>query len=139
MNTPRLPHHWRHYVTIQNGAVALALLIALGWSWGTVSTLQKNFGLQQEVDAMQQEVELADLQNQNLKFQQNYLRSSEFLELTAREKLGKAAKGERVVILPDSSGVVDTAGQVKAVAPTPIKPSNFSQWMQFFFSNKRQQ
>lgn len=135
----RLPHHWRSFVTLQNGALALGLLIALSWSWGTVSTLQKNFQLQQEVDTLQQEVELADLQNQNLKFQQNYLRSNEFLELTAREKLGKAAKGEKLVILPDSSGVRDQVTVAKTPDRTLVKPSNFSQWVQFFFGNKNQQ
>jgi len=139
MKIPGLPHHWRHYVTLQNGAVALALLIALSWSWGTVTTLQKNFVLQQQVDTLDQEVELSSLQNENLKFQQNYLRSNEYLELSARELLNKTAPGEKVVILPDTSDVKDTAGQAKAVQ-TPIEtPSNFSQWMQFFFGEKRQQ
>lgn len=133
----KLPSHWRTYVTLQNGALALGLLIALSWSWGTVSTLQKNFQLQQEVDSMQQEVELADLQNQNLKFQQNYLRSNEFLELTAREKLGKAAKGEKLVILPDSSGMKDQATVAKTPARAVKEPDNFSQWMQFFFGRKQ--
>jgi len=138
MNIPRPSHPWRHYVTIQNGALALALLIALSWSWGTVSTLQKNFALQQEVDALQQEVELADLQNQNLKFQQNYLRSNEFLELAVREKLDKAARGEKLVILPDSSGVKDQDTQAKAPVRQAEESSNFSQWMQFFFGSKQQ-
>ena len=138
MQLPRLLHHWRHYATIQNGALALGLLIALSWSWGTVTTLQKNFQLQQQVDSLDQEVQLADLQNQNLKFQQNYLRSDEFLEITAREKLGKAAPGESVVILPDSSDIRDTAGQESVVVPSSVKPSVFSQWMQFLFGSKQQ-
>lgn len=133
-----LPHHWRSYVTLQNGAVALGLLIALSWSWGTVSTLQKNFELQQQVDTLDQEVALADLQNQNLKFQQNYLRSNEFLEISAREKLGKVAPGEKLIILPDSSGLIDKVAVTKKTPVSDVRPSNFSQWMQFFFSSKRQ-
>lgn len=139
MKFPKLPHHWRHYATLQNGAVALALLIALSWSWGTVTTLQRNFSLQQQVDTLDQEVEVSSLQNGNLKFQQNYLRSNEYLELSARELLGKAAPGEKAVILPDSSDVKDTAGQAKNPL-TPIeRPGNFSQWMQFFFGAKNSQ
>jgi cell division protein FtsB len=133
----KLPQHWRSYLTLQNGAVALGLLIALSWSWGTVSTLQKNFQLQQQVDALDQEVELANLENQNLKFQQNYLRSSEFLEINAREKLGKVVPGEKVIILPDSSGIIDKVTEAKVAKTATVKPSNFSQWMQFFFGNKR--
>lgn len=138
MKIPGLPHHWRTFVTLQNGAVALALLIALSWSWGTVTTLQRNFALQQQVDTLDQEVELSSLQNENLKFQQNYLHSNEYLELSARELLGKSAPGEKVVILPDSSDVKDLAGQAKAPAAVE-RPTNFSQWMQFFFGDKRQQ
>lgn len=139
MKFPKLPHHWRHYVTLQNGAVALALLIALSWSWGTVTTLQRNFSLQQQVDTLDQEAELSSLQNDNLKFQQNYLRSNEYLELSARELLGKSAPGEKVVILPDSSDVKDTAGQAKNPLTPVERPSNFSQWMQFFFGDKNAQ
>jgi len=137
MNIFRLPNGWRHYMTLQNGAVALGLLIALSWSWGTVSTLQKNFQLQQEVDVLDQEVELADLQNQNLTFQQNYLRSNEFLEISSRDKLGKAAPSEKVIILPDTSALTDVPTGVKKTAVATVKPSNFSQWMQFFFGNKQ--
>lgn len=133
----KLPQHWRSYLTLQNGAVVLGLLIAISWSWGTVSTLQKNFELQQQVDTLDQEVELADLQNQNLKFQQNYLRSNEFLEISAREKLGKIAPGEKLIILPDSSGITDKVTEAKRPAAAAVKPSNFSQWMRFFFSDKR--
>ena len=133
----KLPQHWRSYITLQNGAVALGLLIAISWSWGTVSTLQKNFELQQQVDTLDQEVELANLQNQNLKFQQNYLRSNEFLEISAREKLGKVAPGEKLIILPDSSGVTDTVTEARRPATVAVKPSNFSQWMRFFFSDKQ--
>jgi cell division protein FtsB len=137
MQLPRPSHHWRTLMTTQNGAIALGLLIALSWSWGTVSTLQKNFELQQRVDTLDQEVELADLQNQNLKFQQNYLRSNEFLELTAREKLGKAAKGEKVVVLPDSSSVQDDATQKQTPVRAVERSSNVAQWMQFFFGSKQ--
>lgn len=135
MKLPSL-HQLRHYATIQNSALALGLVIAVSWIWGTVGTLSRNFELQQEVDRLDQQIELAKLQNQNLTFQKNYFNSSEFLELSARELLGLVAPGERVVLLPDSSGIKDTAvGQVAPLASTE-RPSNFSQWMQFFFGER---
>lgn len=130
-------HHWRGYVTIQNGALALGLLIALSWIWGTVGTLSKNFELQQEVDQLDSQIELAKLQNQNLTFQKNYYASSEYLELSARELLGKVAPGERVIILPDSSQIKDKA-TASTTNTTKSDPSNFSQWMQFFFGERAQ-
>ena len=128
-------NRYRHYATVQNATIALAMIISLGWVWGTVQTLQKNFAYQREVDTLKQEVELEKLRNENLTFQQQYLRSDEFLELSARQRLGKANPGEKLIILPDSRDVVDATiqGDVTRRAPGA---SNFSQWMEFFFGNK---
>lgn len=128
--------HLKHYATIQNGAVVLAFLIAIGWVWGTVTTLQRNFEFQQQVDALDQEVELMKLENENLTFQKRYLRSDEFLELSARQRLNKASPGEHLVILPSSSAIKDMP-KVSSSASKVIEPSNFSQWMRFFFSEKQ--
>lgn len=125
--------HLKHYATIQNGAVAIALVIALGWVWGTVTTLQQNFKFQQQVDELDQEVKLMKLQNENLAFQKRYYKSDEFLELSARQRLGKAAPGEHLVILPSSTGIKDT---VKVSTKKTVEMSNFSQWMNFFFGQK---
>lgn len=130
-----LPPHWRSYVTIQNGALAFGLLVALSWVWGTVGTLGKNFELQRQVDQLDAQIELAKLQNQNLAYQKNYFESSEYLELSARELLGKVAPGEHVVILPDSSQIKDTTDTPQR-AGSRAEPSNFSQWMQFFFGER---
>lgn len=126
-------HHLRQYATIQNGAVALALVIALGWVWGTVTTLQQNFKFQQQVDELDQEVMLMKLQNENLAFQKRYYKSDEFLELRARQQLSKASPGEHLVILPNSSAIKDV---VKTKTRKVVETSNFSQWMSFFFGEK---
>lgn len=127
-------HQLRHYATIQNGAVVLALLIAVGWVWGTVTTLQQNFKFQQQVDDLDQEVKLMKLQNENQELQKRYYKSDEFLELSARQRLGKAAPGEHLVILPSSSEIKDT---VKPTTEKVIETSNFSQWMSFFFGRRQ--
>lgn len=131
-----LLHRYRHYLTIQNGTIVLGLLIAMGWMWGTVQTLQKNFTYQQQVDTLSQNVELEKLRNQNLQFQQRYFKSDEFLELSARQRLGKANPGEKLIILPDSRGIVDDTGMTTETS-LRVRPSNLSQWMQFFFGDKR--
>lgn len=128
-------HRYRQHLTIQNGTIALALLIAMGWMWGTVQTLQKNFTYQQQVDTLTQNVELEKLRNENLQFQQRYFKSDEFLELSARQRLGKANPGEKLIILPDSRGITDTTDPTGNITQR-TRPSNLSQWMQFFFGDK---
>ena len=131
-----LLHRYRHYLTIQNGTIIVAFLISMGWVWGTVQTLQKNFTYQQQVDALTQNVELERLRNENLKFQQQYFRSEEFLELSARQRLGKAAPGEKLIILPDSRNIVDTVKPSADARPATVRASNLSQWVRFFFGDK---
>lgn len=131
-----LLHRYRHYLTIQNGTIIVAFLISMGWVWGTVQTLQKNFTYQQQVDALTQNVELERLRNENLEFQQQYYKSEEFLELSARQRLGKAAPGEKLIILPDSRNIVDTVKSTADTRPATVQASNLSQWVRFFFGDK---
>lgn len=131
-----LINRYRHYLTIQNGTIVLAALISLGWIWGTVQTLQKNFAYQQQVDVLSENVELEKLRNENLRFQQQYFKSDEFLELSARQRLNKANPGEKLIILPDSRAITDTAAQQAELVPEVAKASNLVQWGEFFFGAK---
>ncbi len=126
-------HHYRHYATIQNATVLLAFVVTLGWVWGTVETLQRNFTYQQQVDSLEETLELESLRNENLRFQQTYYRSNEFLELSARQRIGKASPGEKLIILPDSRNIVDDTEADDQLANRNISVSNLSQWLRFFF------
>lgn len=129
-------NRYRQYLTIQNGTIVLAMVISFGWIWGTVETLQRNFAYQQQVDALTQNVELEKIRNDNLRYQQRYYKSEEYLELSARQKLGKANPGEKLIILPDSRSIVDTTPTEAVTETAAIRAGNLSQWMQFFFGNK---
>ncbi len=129
---PSLINRYRHLVTIQSVGLAVALLIALSWMWGAVTTLQKNYRHQRQVDINSQQIELAKLQNQNYKYQQAYYSSEEFLELSARQKLGKALPGEHLVMLPSSENIKDVV--VKSLEPVKAtNESNLERWISFFF------
>lgn len=120
--------------TLNNTVLLLALLIGATWIWSTVEAINRNFVLQQQVDAMQQQVSFAELQNQSAKLQNAYYGSNQFLELSAREHLGLAAPGERVIILPPNA--VQPMAQTTAVQSDAPKRSNFMQWMYFLFGGK---
>lgn len=126
-------HRYRHFLTIQNATVLLAFVVTMGWVWGTVQTLQRNFTYQQQVDALEETLELESLRNENLRFQQTYFRSDEFLELSARQRIGKASPGEKLIILPDSRNIVDTTGSEDQLTNRNVSVSNLSQWLRFFF------
>ncbi len=121
----------RRHATLNNGVLFVAAIIVVASVWNTLSTLQRNFRLQQKVDLLSQQIEVAKLEAETLELQQQYYKSAEYIELTARAKLGKAMPGEKVIILPSSPKSVPGASP----STTTIKPekSNFDKWLQFFF------
>ena len=133
----RVYHYWRAYGTLNNIVMAAALLIAASWVWGTISMIQTNFAAQKAVDEQARQLQLTQLQVDTLKYQQNYYNSDESKDLAAREDLGLASPGEKVLILPPNSAAVkqeDTEPVATAIidsnTSTPTE-SNFDQWMNF--------
>ncbi len=127
----------RSYFTLNNGVLLVALLITMSWVWGTVQAIQQNFVLQQQVDGIGQQIAYQDLENQTLQFENQYYSSREYLELSARSHLNKAAAGEKLLILPQNTAVDKNPAQQQAVTVTPIsKRSNFQQWIYFLFGSK---
>ncbi len=127
---------WHQYGTMSNVVVGVALIIAASWAWGSISTMQRNFELQKEVDAKRRELELTDLEVQTLQYQQNYYKSDEYKDLAAREHLGLAGPGEKVLMLPPNSQLVKNQSKQQADAPATTvvgsAPNNLEQWFNFF-------
>ena len=140
-NIRRFIYRVRHdYVTPNNIVIAVAFLIGAGWVWGSVGAMQRNFDLQKAVDAKQRQEQLLDLETQTLAFEQNYYKTAEYQELAARDRLGLAMAGEKVLILPPNSAAAkaeDTQGTTK-VSSVPTKPpTHFVQWLNFLFGANR--
>ena len=130
MNTTQLIVTVRRYLTLNNSVLLVAIAIVVASIWNTMLTLQKNFLLQQQVNTLEQEIMISQLEVDTLRLQQQYLQSPEYQELTAREKLGKAAPGESVINLPALPPETETE-QVSVVSTDQF--SNFQKWMRFFF------
>ncbi len=129
MNTSHLFYTIRTRMTLNNIVLAGALLIVSASVWNTIGTLQKNFILQQKVDRLTTEIKIAEIEAESLALEQQYYRSPEYLELTARARLGKAAEGETMIILPSLPKNLD-----KPTLPKKsFDQSNFSKWMRLFF------
>lgn len=135
-NIRRFIYYVRHqYLTMNNLVVGVAFLIAASWAWGSIEVVQKNYTLQKVVDDKQREATLIELQTENLAYEQKYYKSAEYQELAARERMGLALPGEKVLVLPPNSA----AAQADADAPsTPVahaaaQPSNLQQWVNFLF------
>lgn len=121
------------------GFVVFGVLVLLV-TWSGVSVIESNYELQKQVSQLQQETEVAQLENNNLKLQNEYYNSTQYLELTARRQFGKGQPGETLLLVPKNVALkytVDIPEEAKQAAQTPVlqKPfvqKNIESWIEFF-------
>lgn len=116
----------------------LFVIIVLLISWSGVKAIQTNYGLQKQITALQEQNDIQTLRNKNLKLQNDYYNSNQFLELSARQNFGLAQPGETELIVPESVALADTV-DVHISTPKPAttpQQSNFEKningWLKFF-------
>ena len=103
-NIRKLYYHVRHrYLTMNNIVIAVALVIGIGWAWGSIGVMQRNYGLQKEIDEKNSEEKLAELETQNLKYEQKYYkalntRNSRFASTLALEIQEKKYSSFRLIL-----------------------------------------
>ena len=119
----------KKFLTMNNIVLIVACVLAGSWAVGAIGVLNRNYDLQRQVDQAKLDNQIIDLQNQNLRLQQAYYQTDEYLDLQARALLNKSGAGEHLVILP--GGVAKTVNT--AATPAPIAESNINQWMDFLF------
>ena len=143
-NIQKFIYHIRHkYVTFNNVIIAVAFLIAVGWLWGSLQVMDRNYALQREVDQKRRLLEVTRLQKESLEFQKRYYQTNEYKEMAARQSLGLVMPGERVLVLPKNSGEVLAADKAaEKNAPTArvarAESSTLEQWMNFLFGGYSQ-
>ena len=98
-----------------------------------IQVLNNNYKLQRQVDNAKLDSQMLELENQNLRLEQLYYRTDEYMELSARSLLGKALPGEHLVVLHRASHT----GKAKRSGSAVVTKSNFDQWLDFLFGQNR--
>jgi len=134
----RVIHLWHTYATMSNAVLVVALIIAAGWTWGTIASMQTNLTAQRAFEEQQRQLELTKLEVATLQYQQNYYESDEYKDLSARTYLGLVSPGEKVLVLPKNTAsaqqnvLVDTTQPIESTSTSKgLEGSNFSQWVDF--------
>lgn len=139
---------WRKQLTDKRsiGLYVFGVFI-MAMTWSGVKTLQTNYELQKQISTLKQQNNVLYLKNQNSALENQYLESNEFLDLAARQDLGLAAPGERVLLIPKAvamkyvdsnlSSVSGTAPGVINVNDNRSKVSkNLEDWRDFLLGRK---
>ena len=119
------------------------LAIVLLVSWSGVKAIETNYKLQKQIAALKQETAVKKLTNANLKLENEYFETPQYLEVAARHDFGLAAPGETVLNMPRSVALSFTVDLPKPETPRNESPSkqsiyqrNFQAWMDFLFHRK---
>ena len=115
-------------------------IVVLMVTWSGVGAVEQNYNLEKEISGLQQQNSLQQLQNNNLALENQYYNTDEYIELEARQLLGKALPGEKLVLIPQSVALSDSVSLTNQSnlnnSKTLTKPSyqsNFEAWVNFFF------
>ncbi len=115
----------------------LFVVIVLLISWSGVKAIQMNYGLEKQIATAKQENDVQRLENNDLKLQNEYYNSKQYLELQARQNFGLAEPGEQEILVPRNVALsyapkisLPTQQPVKVSEPAPQK--NIQTWIDFF-------
>jgi len=103
--TPEIKKIWsnkrfKQLFDVRNIVLYVFAVIVLAITWSGIKTVQRNYELQKKIAEINEKNEVIELQNKNIDLQNKYLQTEEYLELAARQNLGLAAPGEKVLIVP---------------------------------------
>jgi len=137
INIRRIIYHIRHnYLTLNNGVILIAIIIAIGWVYGSLEVMQKNYKLQKALDDKSRQLIVAQLDTASAQLEQRYYKTDEYKELAVRQRLGLVTPGESVIILPPNSEAakaIDKTSNSDLSQSKPVELSNLNQWMNFLF------
>jgi cell division protein FtsB len=121
------------------GQVIFAFLVLL-ISWSGVKAIQTNYDLQKQINTLKQQNQVQQLEDNNLKLQNEYYNSNQYLELSARQNYGLGLPGEKELIISQAIALSHTVPvpnatpKVVASESQPNYQRNFQAWIDFFLN-----
>ena len=128
----------------RNLAVYVFVIVVIAIAWSGVKTLQSNYDLQKQISVLQQQNTVLNLQNQTIALQNKYFQTNDYLDLAARQDLGLAAPGEKVLLITPAVALkyVDPSTIKKPQPPQadnrPGYVKNIEAWRDFLLGRKAQ-
>src|SRR6201995_3107852 len=133
----------KQLLDIRNIGLYIFGIVVLAIAWSGAKTVQNNYELQKQISTLQQQNTVLSLENQNTQLQNQYYKTQQYLELSARQNLGLAAPGETVLIVPQTTALKyfdQSIGQTSS-QPTSIDNrkgyvKNLEAWRDFLLGRK---
>ena len=131
----KVSYNFKHDFPLDRFLFAVALIFFAACVWGTISSVTRNWELEQRLASRKKELELVKLEVESAKLENAYLASEEYQELSARAKQNKILEGETLVYLPKNTERAKTKHKNTALAVETEEDTrtNFEKWLSFLF------
>lgn len=120
------------------GFAAFGIVVILV-SWSGINVIQTNYELQKQISELRQQNEIAELENANIKLENQYFDTDAYLELAARRQFGKGLPGETLILVPKSvalsytiSPLADSEKEQIVAEQQTWYQNNLESWRNFF-------
>ncbi len=137
----KLTHQLTKFGDIRFTGQLIFMAIVLLIFWSGAKAIQSNYGLQKQVTELKQQNQVSELQNSTIALQNNYYKSNQYLELSARQNFGLAAPGETELIVPSSVALSYTKNVPSSSSAATTNNSNelnYEAWINFFLHRNTQ-
>lgn len=128
---------------VRNIGLYIFGIVVLAIAWSGAKTVQSNFELQKRISTLQQQNTVLSLENQNTQLQNQYYKTSQYLELSARQNLGLAAPGESVLLVPQATAmryidpsIGQSTNDSKKIDNRKSYVKNLESWRDFLLGRK---
>jgi len=129
---------------VRNIGLYIFGVVVVAIAWSGAKTVQNNYELQKQISTLNQQNAVLKLQNDNIALQNEYYKTDQYLELSARENLGLAAPGEKVMLVPRSTALKyvnksissSNGSSNQAVDNRPNYVKNLESWRDFLLGRK---
>lgn len=131
---------------VRAAGLLLFLVVVLLISWSGVKVIDTNYRLQKDISRLDQQNQVQQLTNKNIKLQNEYFQTDQYLEIAARQNFGLAAPGETLLNVPKHvalANTVDLSNTEKEILEQtnkkqPAYQRNFQAWMNFLLHRDAQ-
>lgn len=132
---------WQNFRDVRFLGFLVFGVLTLLASWSGVNVIETNYELQKEIAQIDQQNQVKQLANSNLKLRNEFYNTDTYLELQARKAFGKGAPGEKLLLVPRDIALKraielpETKAEAVAAKQVdqPKYRKNFSAWMEFLF------
>ncbi|MBR3368762.1 hypothetical protein IKG45_03165 [Candidatus Saccharibacteria bacterium] len=118
------------FFTVENTVLFIAIILCLGWTYGAISSMTRNWQLSRVLVEKQYEEKILELEIESLGLENAYYSSEEYQELSARKKLNKKLPGETLIYLAENSEEAKKKHEIPEKLTGPEK-NNLSEWTAF--------